>query len=109
MMMIRRNLMSKNLKSILILFCIGAQVSCDQHEKEPEPETPVSKTYYVASNGDDLAVGSESLPLKSISKALTLTSPGDTVMVLGGTYYEKVRVTRSGDENKYITIRSFPG
>jgi hypothetical protein len=42
--------------------------------------------YYVASNGSDDAAGTEGAPFKTIQKAASLVSAGDTVVVRHGSY-----------------------
>jgi hypothetical protein len=66
-------------------------------------------SYYVASNGNDDNTGAEGAPLKTINHALSLTMPGDTVFVRGGTYSGKVVVTKTGGLGKYITLKAFAG
>ncbi len=51
-------------------------------------------TYYVAPNGDDGADGSISSPWKTIGFAVESTGPGDTILVRGGTYQERVIIFR---------------
>jgi hypothetical protein len=68
-----------------------------------------SHTYYVATNGNDANAGTIDAPLRTINNALSHTVPGDTVMVRGGTYSEKVLVSRPGISGKYITLEAFAG
>lgn len=64
-------------------------------------------TYYVATSGSDSGNGSSSSPWKTISKAMKANlKPGDEVVVKAGTYHEMVRISASGNENNYITVRS---
>ena len=74
------------------------------------PGKLVGKTLFVdAVRGDDTATGSEKLPWKTLAHALRRLQPGDTLCLRGGTYYEKVSLTRSGTAEAPITIRSYPG
>ena len=43
-------------------------------------------TYYVATNGNDSATGTESEPLLTIQAAVDKTTTGDTVQLTAGTY-----------------------
>lgn len=65
--------------------------------------------YYVAPNGSDSSAGSLKAPFRTIHQALSVTRPGDVVLVRNGTYHEKVRFTRSGASNQYITLKAYPG
>lgn len=67
-------------------------------------------TYYVdAGKGDDKQDGSEARPWKTIQHGVGRLKPGDTLYLRGGTYYEKVRLGRSGTADAPIVIASFPG
>ena len=46
--------------------------------------------YYVDMGGDDLNIGSASLPLRNIQTAIDRSCDGDTIIVEQGTYYEKI-------------------
>lgn len=59
-----------------------------------------SKVLIVAENGSDFT---------TIQGAVNFANPGDTVLVKAGIYSELVRVTKSGTEDKYITILGEPG
>ena len=66
-------------------------------------------TWYVSATGSDANAGTLSTPVKTITHALSLVVPGDTVMVRGGTYSEKVVISKPGILGKYITLKAFPG
>src|SRR5262245_20309798 len=67
-------------------------------------------TYFVdAAKGDDKHDGSEARPWKTIQHGVSRLKPGDTLYLRGGTYYEKVRLTRSGTAEAPIVIASYPG
>lgn len=69
------------------------------------------KTYYVSSvNGDDRNTGaSVSEPFKSLAKAVSAVQPGDTVYIMGGTYNEKLIISKSGNKDAYITFQNYNG
>ena len=68
------------------------------------------KTYYVAPNGNDANDGlTRNRAVKSISRAAALVSAGDTVLIVGGTYNEFVRVRATGAEGKPVTFKAMPG
>lgn len=78
----------------------------DEPTEEPEKE---AVNWYVSPDGNDTNAGTESQPLKTITAALGKVSPGDMVYLREGRYYEYVIPSRSGEEGKPITIKSYPG
>ncbi|NTV30758.1 DUF1565 domain-containing protein [candidate division WWE3 bacterium] len=68
-----------------------------------------SSTYYVATTGNDQNSGTTSSPLRTINAALNKVTAGDTVIVRGGTYQERVEVKRPGTINSRITLTGQPG
>lgn len=75
--------------------------------KAPLAEGP--KRFVDAARGDDASDGSQAKPWKTLTHALRQLTPGDTLYLRGGVYYEKVALTKSGTEDKPITIASYPG
>jgi hypothetical protein len=67
------------------------------------------KHFVDAARGDDAKEGSEKAPWKTLAHASRQLKPGDTLYLRGGTYYEKVALTRSGTAEAPITIASYPG
>ncbi len=73
-------------------------------------ETGTGRLRYVDSQtGNDANSGKENKPWKSLAFSLRQLEPGDTLLLRGGVYFEKVHLSRSGSEEKPITIRSYPG
>ncbi len=65
----------------------------------------IAKNWYVATNGNDNAVGSLAAPFKTIPKAIASASAGDIIELRGGTYSSnEIRVTKND-----LTIRSYSG
>jgi len=62
-----------------------------------------------AKRGSDAGDGSQNSPWKTLGHALTQLLAGDTLYLRRGVYFERVRVTQSGEPEKPITIRSYPG
>jgi hypothetical protein len=83
--------------------------------------TLFATNYYVSAlTGSNNNTGlSETSAFASIQNAADLTTPGDTVFVMNGTYSDAkwatsnhvtmLYVTRSGAENAYITYKNYPG
>src|SRR5215218_9266780 len=49
-----------------------------------------------AARGDDAGDGSAKTPWRTLAHALRRLKPGDTLYLRGGTYHEKVSLSRSG-------------
>lgn len=66
--------------------------------------------YYVASDGDDSRTGRDrQLAWKTIAHAAESVNVGDTVLIAGGKYFERVRIRATGESDLPITFRSLPG
>ncbi|MCI0357277.1 MAG: right-handed parallel beta-helix repeat-containing protein [Planctomycetaceae bacterium] len=59
--------------------------------------------------GDDAAAGSAQMPWKTIARGLVQLRAGDTLVLRGGVYYERLYVALAGEQDRPITIRSYPG
>ena len=57
----------------------------------------------VATNGNDGAAGTAAAPLRTVVRALQVVPTGGTIVVRGGSYFEKVTIT------KRVTIQAWPG
>lgn len=66
--------------------------------------------FYVGPNGLDgrfrETAKNRDRPWRTIQKAMNEAGPGDQVIVLDGTYWEQVNLTRSGQPGKYIELKS---
>jgi hypothetical protein len=62
-----------------------------------------SYTYYVSPNGSDSEIGSENRPFKTIHHASTVVRPGDTVVVMDGTYVGDTVISTSGSSGHPVT------
>jgi hypothetical protein len=73
----------------------------------PGAPAPDGRTrLYVATDGDDAGPGTESRPLRTISRAARLARPGTTVIVGPGRYQESVRSVTSGSATARIVFTS---
>lgn len=82
---------------------------------EPIAFTTVAKnaapaTYYVAADGDDTRAGlTREQAWRTIGHAADRVNAGDTVLIAGGKYFERIRLRATGDEGSPITFRAMPG
>lgn len=67
--------------------------------------------YYVATDGDDISNNglSTGAPFRTIQKAASLMTAGDTCFIRGGTYRETVTPANSGWSSSPITFTSYNG
>lgn len=64
-----------------------------------------TKYYFVATNGSDTNAGTSTAPFKTVTKALSVTQPGEGIMIKSGTYTEKVKITgKNGTPSAPIII-----
>ncbi len=63
------------------------------------------KTWYVSPRGSHSGRGTLESPLRTISKALEKADPGDTILVLPGTYAEQLFLENHGSSAAPITLR----
>lgn len=114
----------------------GANGSADSDASAPSDAPPLSPTptasppqaplrgYFVATNGDDAAAGTEAAPWATLTHAQAMVSPGDTVYVHGGTYaytsattacasqtdqVSGVKLDKSGTEGHMVQYLNYPG
>jgi hypothetical protein len=64
----------------------------------------VAKVYYVSTSGSDTNPGTSTAPFKTFAKAVSVLAPGDTLQVMPGTYYESLRMTKSGTAAAPINV-----
>ena len=91
----------------------GAAMSHEPLRVAPPPSTRAMEKgpgFFVdAAKGDDAAAGTRQAPWKTVGRALKQLTPGDTLYLRGGTYYENVYCAIAGTQEKPVTIRSYPG
>ena len=67
-------------------------------------------TYHVATDGNDTNSGLDRQHAwRSIRHAAAKVNPGDTVLIAGGQYFERIRLRATGEAGKPITFRAAPG
>jgi parallel beta-helix repeat protein len=74
---------------------------------QPSPTADAGTTYYVSPDGDDNDGGSASAPWRTLQHAADHVAPGDTILVLSGTY-QGLRIERSGTPQAWITLKAAP-
>ena len=73
-------------------------------------ENIAPRTYYVATNGDNARSGLDRQNAwQTIHHAATRVNVGDTVLIGGGRYSERIRIRATGEAGSPITFRSLPG
>jgi hypothetical protein len=80
----------------------------------PIPPPPPAHIYYVSPQGDDAASGlSARVPFRTLQHAAELTQPGDTVLLLDGTYTspgtDVLTIHNPGTPTAWITFAAAPG
>ncbi|XMN11783.1 right-handed parallel beta-helix repeat-containing protein (plasmid) [Streptomyces griseobrunneus] len=80
------------------------------------PAHAAGRTYFVSPSGNDSNPGtSAGAPFRTIQKAADSTAPGDTVLLMNGTYSERpggsdvLVISRSGRAGAPITYQAHPG
>src|SRR3954466_3948728 len=68
--------------------------------------TSAASTYYLATDGSDLNPGTSSAPWQTFSKAWSVMTPGDTLIVKSGRYYQSISPTVSGTAGNPLTIKA---
>ncbi|MBL8826867.1 MAG: right-handed parallel beta-helix repeat-containing protein [Planctomycetaceae bacterium] len=75
-----------------------------------QSEPPKPRTFYVANDGDDQRSGRDRQQAwRTIRHAATQVAPGDTVLIAGGTYRERIRLRVTGAPGQPITFQALPG
>jgi hypothetical protein len=95
---------------VLELFCLlgmapakAGVVGVTTRRDHPPANRPMGEgpaRFVDAARGDDSAAGNKQAPWKSVQHAVRQLSPGDTLYLRGGTYYENVYI---------VPLRSYPG
>jgi fibronectin type 3 domain-containing protein len=67
--------------------------------------------YYVSPTGSDSGSGTLASPYKTIGKAVSVATAGDTIYLRGGQhdYTARISISKSGSSGNPITLRSYPG
>lgn len=92
----------RQLKYILPLLALLFFVQCSKEDtaiQQKEPQQPKrTGNYYVAVNGNDNNPGTKNLPFKSITKGVSVLTPGKTLIVSKGEYNEFIDIATGGNK-----------
>lgn len=100
--------MKRNIKFFLMLGFVAQVFGCSKKNAVGVVIPPAGvHIYYVSASGSESNKGTIDAPFQTINNALSHTVPGDTVMVRGGIYSEKVVFPKSGIMDKYITLKAY--
>jgi uncharacterized repeat protein (TIGR02543 family) len=80
----------------------------NEEEEEEEEEEETSVLYYVSTSGNDNNPGTYSHPWRSLQKAADVLVAGETLLIRGGSYNERIIPRNSGSSGKYITYAAYP-
>ncbi|MBO9150807.1 right-handed parallel beta-helix repeat-containing protein [Chitinophaga sp. GCM10012297] len=97
------------MKRMIVMITLLAAAGCGKSSSPAPAEQSKQNVFYVSPNGSDAATGTLQAPLKGINAALAKASPGDTVIVREGRYYEKVFFPKAGRLEKMITLKAYAG
>lgn len=67
----------------------------------------VHTDYYVAMDGSDENDGSITHPFKTFQKAINVMTPGDSMVVFGGTYHEQLFINKKGTEDAWFHLKVY--
>src|SRR5262245_37791192 len=107
-------------QSALLLLLLGGQLAMGQSPQYashapiralPKPsDRPLlaGPSHFVSPTGDDTNTGDEQHPWRTVNAAMPKLSPGDTLYLRAGEYFENVYCAVAGTVNKPITIRAYP-
>jgi len=99
----------------MFLFLSGCKTIAIPNNPDPDPDpNPTENTFYVSLTGDDTNPGTLQLPWRNPGYASRQLVPGDTLIILGGTYsvsqYDSdIIIPNTGEAGKWITIKGETG
>ncbi len=74
------------------------------------PAHATGTRHYVAPSGSDSAAGTLASPWRTVGRGLAALYPGDTLIIRGGTYRERIKLTlRSGTSTERVLVKPYPG
>lgn len=94
--------------STLILLALALESHSTVSAFRIQPQSLPGRTYYVGKAGKDTNPGSRVAPFRTFARAASVIGTGDTLIILPGTYYQPLKITKSGASGARIIIRG-PG
>ena len=91
--------------ALVFLGAIGGLASAE--EAASGLTAPAASVYVVSPDGSDGNAGSLESPFATIGKAIQLVEPGDTVLVRGGVYRERVTFSRGGSASAPAALLAY--
>ncbi|TCI94337.1 right-handed parallel beta-helix repeat-containing protein [Tenacibaculum sp. M341] len=91
--------MTINKSNVLFIFCLVFSM----------PFLVAQNTFYVATNGNDSNSGTKTSPFKTFNRAMSQMTPGSTCIIRGGTYDERLVVSKDGTVGNYLTFKAEDG
>ena len=95
------------MRRVSLITAVGLLLSVPAHTCLGGANNGQLKGICVSPDVDDNADGSPENPWQSIQKALDVAQPGTFIYLKGGTYRQKLHLTRSGSEGAPITIKAY--
>jgi hypothetical protein len=74
----------------------SAAVTATPTATAPPPPPPPGSAYWVSTAGSDANPGTQTQPWRTVNHAASAASPGSTVVIMGGSYGEDVKLSTSG-------------
>jgi hypothetical protein len=65
--------------------------------------------YYVSLTGSDTNPGTAAAPFRTFAKANSVLTPGSSLYIYAGTYYQPLKITKSGTSTAWITVSALSG
>ncbi|MGZ8624713.1 MAG: NPCBM/NEW2 domain-containing protein [Actinomycetota bacterium] len=95
--------------AVVSLGSLGVAAWALATREAPAPAARATRVRWVATGGDDAGPGTRERPWATIQHAAEVARPGDTVLVEGGTYAERVSIEVSGEPGRPITFAAAGG
>ncbi|RPH59213.1 MAG: hypothetical protein EHM81_08635 [Chloroflexi bacterium] len=95
--------------NLLVTFALLLNITQIAHASPSEAKKRAGNVYYVSTSGNDSNLGTQSQPWRTLGKAASKISAGDTLYIRGGVYQEAVTFSRSGTASAPIKILAYPG
>lgn len=97
---------------MITILSLNSQIPANATSAEKTPNTTTdsasASNFFVSPSGSDRNPGTEKKPWETIQKAANSATPGSTVYIKAGTYYERINMKVSGTKDGgVITFRNY--